>query len=219
MNRFENKKIILDITPEHREKEQQQTDLLKFGGSPQVCSVSVIDIVSSTKITSSIPESKLGLFYSMFLNYVSDIVRYHGGTVVKNMGDSLLYYFTDNKYSQHTITGSFDCNLDIIAKRGDLNNKLFHEGLPKISYRISSDYGKVFVAASSISKINDIFGPTVNMCAKINHIGEANTFFIGHDLYLHAKDNEDYDFKEITGSQLKILKNPYSAYFVKKNFS
>ena len=213
----ENEKTTFDVPLEHREKEQQQTDLLKFAGSPQVCSVSVIDIVSSTKITSAISESKLGLFYSVFLNYVSDIVRTHGGTVVKNMGDALLYYFTDNKYSQNTIPSSFDCNLDIIAKRDELNNKLLDEGLPKISYRISSDYGKVFVASSLISKINDIFGPTVNMCAKINHVGDPNTFFIGHDLYLHAKNLEGYDFEEISGSQLKILKHPYSTYFVKKN--
>ena len=216
MNR-KNEETIFDVTIEHREKEKKQTDMLKFAGSPQVCSVSVIDIVSSTKITSAISESKLGLFYSIFLNYVSDIVRNHGGIVVKNMGDSLLYYFTDNKYSQNTIPSSFDCNLDIIAKRDELNKKLLNEGLPKISYRISSDYGKVFVAASSISTINDIFGPTVNMCAKINHIGDPNTFFIGHDLYLHAKNLEEYDFEEISGSQLKILKHPYSTYFVKKN--
>ena len=219
MNNFEDEKNFSDVTPEHKEKEQKQTDLLKFAGSPQVCSVSIIDIVNSTKTASSISESKLGLFYSIFLNYISEIIRYHGGIVVKNIGDSLLYYFAENKYSHNTIAGSFDCNLDIIAKRDDLNNKLLNEGLPKISYRISSDYGKVFVAASSISNINDIFGPTVNMCAKINHLGESNSFFIGNDLYLHAKNLEEYEFEEMTGNQLNILKNPYPTYFVKKIIS
>ena len=105
-------------------------------------------------------------------------------------GDSLLYYFADCKDGRESIIDSCHCNLDIIDSRYDLN-KLLEDGvLPKISYRVSSDYGKVFVAVSAISTIDDIFGPTVNMCAKINHIGKSNEFFIGNDLYLYAKKNK-----------------------------
>jgi class 3 adenylate cyclase len=209
-------KKFAQVTPEHLEREVKQTELLKFAKASQICCVSIIDIVNSTKTTSGITEDKVGTFYSIFLNYVSDVIKNHGGTVVKNIGDSLLYYFTQYKDSNNAIVDSFNCNLDIIEKRHHLNQKLEAERLPTISYRVSSDYGKVFVAVSSISSIDDIFGPTVNMCAKLNHIGKPNTFFIGNDLYLNAKNLNGFDFDEITESKLCILKNPYPAYFVKK---
>ena len=212
---LENQNYKLEVTAEHLEREEQQTEMLKFAGTPQICCVSLIDIVDSTNTTSEITEEKLGMFYSIFLNYISEIVKSHGGIVVKNIGDSLLYYFAQSKHSSNAILDSFNCNLDIIQKRSELNQILESAELPQISFRISSDYGKVFVAVSSISTINDIFGPTVNMCAKLNHVGDPNTFFIGSDLYLNAKNLDGFEFEEITGSKLSILKNPYPTYFVR----
>ncbi len=209
-------KSHLQVTADHKERESKQADLLKFSGKPQTCCVSIIDIVNSTKTTSSISESKLGLFYEIFLNYISNIIKKHGGIVVKNIGDSLLYYFAEFREHTIAIVDSFNCNIDIIKQRDDLNKILEEEKLPKIGYRISSDYGKVFVAISSISSINDIFGSTVNMCAKINHIGKDNTFFIGNDLYLNAKNLKEFNFEELKDSRLSILKNPYPIYYVKK---
>ena len=190
-----------EVTLEHKEREIKQKEMLRFETKPMTCCVSVIDIVNSTKTTALISESKVGMFYSIFLNYISEIVREYGGVVVKNIGDSLLYYFDKQKESDNPIVSSFDCNLNIIEKRHDLNKKLEDADLPKISYRVSSDYGKVFVATSTISLTNDIFGATVNMCAKINHVGNANEFFIGNDLYLNSKNLKEYNFEELTGSK------------------
>ena len=205
--------MTLEIT---KEREIKQTELLRFTGKPQTCCVSIIDIVNSTITASGIPEAKLGLFYSIFLNYISEIIQKHDGIIVKNIGDSLLYYFSDSHELDNAILSSFNCNLDIIENRNHLNQKLEDVGLPKISYRVSSDYGKVFLASSVASSTSDIFGPTVNMCAKINHIGKANTFFIGSDLYLNAKNLRGFGFDEITSHGLNILKNQYSIYGVKK---
>jgi len=215
----ENKNSFLDVTPEHKEREIKQKELLRFTTKSLLCSVSIIDIVNSTKITAYIPESKLGKFYSIFLNYISEIVKKHGGIVVKNIGDSLLYYFKEQAESNNAIMDSFYCNLDIIEKRKELNKKLEDAALPKINYRVSSDYGKVFVATSTVSLTNDIFGSTVNMCAKINHVGESNKFFIGSDLYLNAKNLNEFNFEKIIDSELNILENPYFIYYVKKNLN
>jgi len=205
-----------EVTVDHKEREIKQKEMLRFATKPMNCCVSVIDIVNSTKTTALISPSKIGEFYSIFLNYISEIVNEYGGIVVKNIGDSLLYYFDKQKESDNPINSTFDCNLNIIKKRYDLNQKLEDEKLPKISYRVSSDYGKVFIAKSTISSVNDIFGATVNMCAKINHVGNANEFFIGYDLYLNSKNLKEFNFKEIDGSELNILKNPYPIYYVKK---
>ena len=54
------------------------------------------------------------------------------------------------------------------------------------------------------------------MCAKINHVGKSNTFFIGSDLYLNAKHMDAFVFEEITANELTVHKTPYPTYFVKK---
>jgi class 3 adenylate cyclase len=208
--------MTLEPSEDHQEREIQQTELLKFSGTSHTCCVSIIDIVNSTRTASTISETKLGMFYSIFLNYVSDLVQSHHGIVVKNIGDSLLYYFEDSSSSDDAILSSFNCNLDVVKKRNDLNQHLDDEGLPSISYRVSSDYGKVFLASSLFSSTPDIFGPTVNMCAKINHVGKPNTFFIGSDLYINAKNLKGFEFDEITSNELVILKNQYPVYDVKK---
>jgi len=211
-----NQNTFSEVTPEHREKESKQKDMLQFSSKPITCCVSVIDIVNSTKITAQISESKIGLYYSIFLNHVSNIINDHGGNVVKNIGDSLLYYFVNQNESYESIVNSFRCNLNIVKKRDEINKKLEVESLPKVSYRISSDYGKVLMAKSQISLTADIFGSTVNMCTKINHVGKANEFFVGSDLYLNAKNLDEFNFEEINANHLSIFKNTYPVYYVKK---
>ena len=129
----------------------------------------------------------------------------------------MLYYFTAYDTSNNCIRDAFDCNLQIIEKRDEISETLAKNGLPSISYRISSDYGKVFVAMSAISSIEDIFGPTVNMCAKINHVGESNRFFIGNDLFIHAKSISGFKFDEISKEKCNVLKFDYPVYYVKKS--
>jgi len=76
-----------EVTPEHIERETKQKEMLRFATKPMTCCVSVIDIVNSTKTTALISESKVGEFYSVFLNYISNIVNEYGGIVVKNIND------------------------------------------------------------------------------------------------------------------------------------
>ena len=41
-------------------------------------------------------------------------------------------------------------------------------------------------------------------------------FFIGSDLYLHAKNIRDFNFDEVSENEVKIIKHRYPAYFVQK---
>ena len=55
-----------------------------------------------------------------------------------------------------------------VSSTSNLNVKLKEKGLPDLSYRISADYGKVEMAKSLTSTSEDLFGPVVNLCSKIN---------------------------------------------------
>ena len=69
-------------------------DELSFQSSSDSYCLSFVDIVDSTRITAKISNSKrVQRYYSIFLNTMATIARAHGAKVVKNVGDSLIYYF------------------------------------------------------------------------------------------------------------------------------
>ena len=67
---------------------------ISFIGS-QNCCVCFIDIVDSTRITTvEIGQSeKIKLYYSIFINTMAAIARDFDGTIIKNTGDRLIFYF------------------------------------------------------------------------------------------------------------------------------
>jgi class 3 adenylate cyclase len=68
---------------------------ISFTGSSKNCCVSFIDIVDSTRITTTEinDAEKIRKYYSIFINTMAAIIRDFKATIIKNTGDSLLYYF------------------------------------------------------------------------------------------------------------------------------
>ncbi|MEK6831302.1 MAG: adenylate/guanylate cyclase domain-containing protein, partial [Thermoproteota archaeon] len=62
---------------------------------------------------------------------------------------------------------------------------------------------------------NDIFGNTVNRCAKINRIAPGNRLIIGEEFYESAKIFDDYAFKKID-SDITSPESGYSGYLVSR---
>ena len=75
------------------------------------------------------------------------------------------------------------------------------------------DYGPVMVAKYSTSSCVDIFGPTVNVCSKINHFAKSDQMVIGSDMFQTAKKLKKYKFNEEAEFQ-SALKQDYSVYSV-----
>jgi CheY-like chemotaxis protein len=81
-----------------------------------------------------------------------------------------------------------ECGVTMIAANKVINMKLKEEGLPAMYYKISADYGRVEMARSQSSPdTDDLFGSTMNVCAKINSMASVNGMVIGSDLYHIAK--------------------------------
>ncbi len=129
---------------------------------------------------------------------MASIVRSHGGTVVKNIGDALLFYFREPSTKKLTeFTNVLECCLKMTEIHEELNEKLTKEKLPPVDYKISATYGSVRVAKIVQSEIDDIFGSTVNKCAKINPLAPTNGFVIGDGLYKIVKSLKGYNFRLI----------------------
>ncbi len=178
-----------------------------------------VDIVGSTKITAKLSDLETSKFYSIFLNSMATIVTKYGGIVVKNIGDALLYYFPKTDTDD---TGPFEnmlkCSTDMLESRVKINERLTVEKLPEVSYRISAAFGPVRVAIVATSTIDDIFGTTVNKCAKINTLAVPNTLVVDESLYNKIRGIGGYEFGKIADYNIDADNN-FSVYFVKQKTS
>ena len=115
-----------------------------------------------------------------------------------------------------TLKKCLDCCLGLGESHDEIieeirESKICHH----LDYRISVTYGIVRIAKTSISSINDIFGATVNRCAKINRSAPANGVIIGEGLYGLVKEFEKYSFKKIE-SDIVSPEYGYTGYIVSK---
>ena len=189
---------------------QQEDIILHFSKESENYCVCIVDIKDSTKITLKLTDSESSSLYRIFLNSMAMIVRDFEGRVVKNIGDALLFYFP-NTFSKdiNEFKKVLNCCLTMFDSHEKINNKLKEENLPTVDYKISATFGSVRVAKTTTSSVNDIFGSTVNRCAKINPYCPRNGFVIGEGLYEIVKSFEEYSFE-------KMLTKDFTVYLVKK---
>jgi len=194
-----------------------------FSNKSECYCISMIDIVGSTQITSKLYNSgKIKKFYAVFINEIAKIVKFHDGKILKTVGDGVIFYFPKTS-SVENIEGfeqALKCLLNMVSSRHAINDKLHKEFLPEISYRISADYGKLEVAMSGeISSSYDLFGPTINFCAKINKKAPPNGIAVGADLWRivnsFPKLAKRYHFQEIKELSWKENKYSYPVYMLK----
>src|SRR5918911_368219 len=215
------------------EDERYTEDEISFSSESQTYCVGFVTMVDSIAFTFEINDpNKTRRYYSIFINTLSSIARSFGAKIIKSTDTSLIYYFpkTSSQSSGITNISAFKdvilCGITMITANPDINAKLSEEGLPPLHYKISADYGRVEIARSSTSpETEDLFGPTMNACAKINAMAPQNGMVIGSDLYYIVKklsilENEYYEFKKIGEYSVAAsfkLQYPVYALVDKKN--
>jgi two-component system, OmpR family, response regulator ChvI len=185
------------------------------------CCIGFVNMVNSTQATAEMvsDRQKIGQYYSIFINTMAILVKNYGSKIVKSAGDALIFYFPDSSDTSNeaAFKDILECFSTMILARDIINAKLHSEGnLPPVSYRISADYGKVEVATSTSSRGGeDLFGSTMNICAKINSMAEANGIVIGGDLYRIIKSFSfvsRYEFRELRAGYSLGFNHKYPVY-------
>jgi two-component system response regulator ChvI len=217
---------------EEEKREVQEDEEISFSSKSQSYCVCFVSMVDSTETTFAINDpDKIRRYYSIFINTMAAIARNFDAKVIKNTGTSLIYYFpkTSNPRNSAAFKDVIECGITTMVANKVINIKLKEEGLPSMHYKISADYGRVEVARSlSSPDTDDLFGSTMNVCAKINSMAPANGMVIGSDLYYITKkfssssslfgnrgNNSQYHFKKIGEySIMSSFKYQYPIYSV-----
>jgi CheY-like chemotaxis protein len=185
--------------------------------------VGFIDLIDSTKNTITMDNLELiRKYYSKFINSTSGVFKSYSGKVIKNIGDSLLFYFpkTTDVNNMGVFGDAIECGLKILDERYSINQELSKQHLPPFNYRISLDYGVVNLALSGDYSQIDLFGTTINLCSKINSsLSIPNDITIGDNFYRILKSFsfivDNYNF--INNGEYRITEsNRYSTYIVKR---
>jgi class 3 adenylate cyclase len=198
---------------------------VRFSGDSIKSCIGFIDLVDSTKNTMTMDNLEhIRIYYSKFINSISEIVKSYGGKVIKNIGDCLLFYFskTGDFKDMEAFKDTMDCGFKILDERYIVNQELSKEHLPPFNYRITIDYGVLDLAFSGDYSQMDLFGSTINLCSKINSsssLSIPNEIIIGDNFYRILKSFStilnNYNF--INNGKYRITENNrYSTYNIKR---
>ena len=196
--------------------ENKTPDYVSAINEAQFFCVGIIDIVNSTKTVSKLSQIKSSRYYELFLNTMAKSLNQFNTEILKTMGDSLLFYFPETCFAERKF-GFLTCleaGFSLKKSYIELNNCLEEEGLPKIDFRISFDYGYLTIMKDKENRL-DLVGPTINTCSKINSLAAKNEMIIGSDLHEQLKKFTEYKFKQ-AGSYSVDLKHPYPTYTVSR---
>lgn len=158
------------------------------------------DMINAHKISAMIGPRKAARYHQLFLNSISYVLDRFDGYVIKNVDNSVLFYFptSEKNDSKFGFLSCIECGLSMTSIHEKMCKNAAMHGLPRIDYCISADYGRVAIIDSNESEGIDLLGSPMNHCSKINNKTSPNEFVIGKDLYDIIKDFDDYEFTLLT---------------------
>lgn len=131
------------------------------GELPLPRAVGFADIVSFTTRTASMRSSELAEFVSDFEAGARDIITSAGGRVVKTIGDAVLFIADDVQTGARAALGLATAGERAGTEPGDV---------PQV--RVSLVWGRV------LSRFGDVFGPSVNLAARLTDEAEPGTVLL-----------------------------------------
>lgn len=119
--------------------------------------VGFADLSRFTSLSNGLDDNSLGALVENFETRCADIITAHNGRVIKTLGDAVLFVTEDPRQGTRTA-------LDLvrqIAKRTEL---------PNICVGLAT--------GSVISRLGDVYGPPVNLAARLSHVARSNRVLV-----------------------------------------
>ena len=135
--------------------------------------VCFVDIVGYTSRSRNLSDRELVVWLEAFETAALDTVIEHSGRIIKNIGDELLIV-TDTAEQAAAIALE-------LTRRGAAEDDDFPE------VRAGVAYGEV------VTRLGDVFGPTVNIAARLTSVARPGTVLIDRGMYfaLTGASNDD----------------------------
>jgi adenylate cyclase len=146
--------------------------------------VGFADLSRFTSLSNGLDDSSLGALVENFETRCADIITAHGGRVIKTLGDAVLFVSSDPSEGTRTA-------LDMVKH---------------IASRPELPYICVGLATGSvISRLGDVFGPPVNLAARLSHVARSNRVLV--DQATAARLGDEFDTRTLPPRPLRGFGN------------
>lgn len=122
-----------------------------------VMTVGFADLSRFAALSNGLDDSSLGELVEDFETRCADVVASRGGRVIKTLGDAVLFVCDDAREGTRMA-------LELVAEFGS------HDELPDIRVGLST--------GSVISRLGDVFGPPVNLAARLSNVARSNRVLV-----------------------------------------
>ena len=139
--------------------------------------VGFADIVSFTTKTAQMHSAQLSEFVSNFESAARDVVTAAGGRVVKTIGDAVLFIADDLNLGANVALGLAKASTDLANRE-----------LPQV--RVSLVWGRV------LSRFGDVFGPSVNLAARLTDEAPPGQVLIDELTAEHLVTNDSFKLQQ-----------------------
>src|SRR3954447_8957881 len=159
------------------------------GSSTSRLAVVFVDIVGFTSRSKELGDSELVQWLEYFEGACSGLVVDHGGRVIKNIGDEVLFVAED-------AARAADAALTMTARGSDPD-----DDFPEV--RAGLAFGDV------VSRLGDVFGPTVNVAARLTSVARPGSVLVdegAHDALTGDTKDEDHDIREHGGFSFRRMR-------------
>jgi adenylate cyclase len=122
-------------------------------------SVGFADIVSFTALSNQLSQDRIGDLVELFESRCADVVALQRGRVIKSLGDSVLFVNHDPIAAYDTAEGI----INVIGR---------DPRMPDVRVGLAT--------GSVVLRLGDVFGPPVNMAARLTAVARRNRVIIDH---------------------------------------
>ena len=194
--------------------EETQNALKEFAESKMTFVILYIDLVDSTKLSMTLPVSRLATIIQSFTQEMSMIISAYGGYTLKYIGDAILAFFVvdisspDNLYLRCMNAIQCACSMIKVICLG-INPILNQYDYPELSVRIGIDVGENAVVQFGWDTHTldgkvilkdphfDILGYTISIAAKMTAFAKPDQIVIGQLVFDLLEEQQKYTFRPL----------------------
>ncbi|MEM2856571.1 MAG: adenylate/guanylate cyclase domain-containing protein [Candidatus Nitrosocaldaceae archaeon] len=128
----------------------------------------IVDIEGYTRLSMNIPTKTLANIVQLFAQEMSIVINTHNGYVFKYVGDSVIAFFPAEFDNKKACINALASAKDMINSIEHINEELKKRGYPRISIKISINYGSDLVVLYGKKNAHiDLVGSTISIASKI----------------------------------------------------
>jgi len=186
--------------------EETQEILSKLAKTKVMLVILHIDLVGSTRLSSTLPADRLAAIVQAFTQEMSITITAYGGYVLKYVGDAILAFFLANDDKYLPCINAVNCARSMIKiVRAGINPILNQYDYPEINVRVGIDLGENVVVQYGWDthrvdgkKLQiphyDILGYTINIATKMTTLARPDQIVIGQMVYDVLDDRQKSTF-------------------------